>query len=130
MKYNGKKVAGAFLAGSTAELESVSELTMKEGRFWTDAEDQRRAHVCVSGHDTAEELFGNEDPIGKDVNVASGIYTVIGVLEKRKQPFGSGKNPADNGVYFPLGTFHNLYPEIKGYVYQREVRRPEEQVAG
>jgi putative ABC transport system permease protein len=65
------------------------------------------------GHDTAEDLFGTEDPIGKDVNVATGLYTVIGVVDKRKQPFGSGKNPADNGVYFPLGTFHNLYPEIK-----------------
>jgi putative ABC transport system permease protein len=113
VKYNGKKVAGAFLMGATAQLESVSELAMLQGRFWTDAEDDRHAHVCVVGHDTAELLFGNEDPIGKDVNVASGLYTVIGVVDKRKQPFGSGKNPADNGVYFPLGAFHNLYPEIK-----------------
>ena len=113
VKYNGKKVSGAFLAGSTAELESVSELTMKEGRFWTDDEDQRHAHVCVVAHDTAEELFGDSDPIGKDVNVASSLFTVIGVLEKRKQPFGSGKNPGDNGVFFPLGVFHSLYPELK-----------------
>jgi putative ABC transport system permease protein len=113
VKYNGKKVAGAFLMGATAQLESVSELVMLQGRFWTDAEDDRHAHVCVVGHDTAELLFGDEDPIGKDVNVASGLYTVIGVVDKRKQPFGSGKNPADNGVYFPLGAFHNLYPEIK-----------------
>jgi putative ABC transport system permease protein len=113
VKYNGKKVAGAFLMGATAQLESVSELVMQQGRFWTDAEDDRHAHVCVVGHDTAELLFGDEDPIGKDVNVASGLYTVIGVVDKRKQPFGSGKNPADNGVYFPLGAFHNLYPEIK-----------------
>jgi len=113
VKYNGKKVSGAFLAGSTAELESVSELTMKEGRFWTDDEDQRHAHVCVVAHDTAEELFGDTDPMGKDVSVASGMFTVIGVLEKRKQPFGAGKNPGDNGVFFPLGVFHNLYPELK-----------------
>ena len=113
VKYNGKKVAGAFLMGATAQLESVSELVMLQGRFWTDAEDERHAHVCVLGHDTSELLFGTEDPIGKDVNVASGLYTVIGVVDKRKQPFGSGKNPADNGVYFPLGAFHNLYPEIK-----------------
>jgi putative ABC transport system permease protein len=113
VKYNGKKVAGAFLMGATAELQSVSELVMQQGRFWTDAENDRHAHVCVVGHDTAELLFGTEDPIGKDVNVASGLYTVIGVVDKRKQPFGSGKNPADNGVYFPLGAFHSLYPEIK-----------------
>jgi putative ABC transport system permease protein len=113
VKYNGKKVAGAFLMGATAQLESVSELVMLQGRFWTDAENDRHAHVCVVGHDTAELLFGTEDPIGKDVNVGSGLYTVIGVVDKRKQPFGSGKNPADNGVYFPLGAFHSLYPEIK-----------------
>jgi putative ABC transport system permease protein len=68
----------------------------------------------VLGHDTAEELFVNgEDPIGKEVNVATGLYTVIGVYSKQKQPFGSGKNPNDNAVYFPLGTFHNLHPEVK-----------------
>ncbi len=36
---------------------------------------------------------------------------MIGVLEKRKQPFGGGKNPNDNMAIFPLGTFHNLHPE-------------------
>jgi putative ABC transport system permease protein len=113
IKYNGKKVGGAFLAGSTEQLESVSELTVKEGRFWTVDEDERHARVCVLGHDTAEDLFGEDDPIGKDVNVASGLFTVIGVLETRKRPFGSGKNPGDNGAFFPVGTFHNLYPEIK-----------------
>jgi len=113
VKYNGKKVAGAFLLGSTDNLETVSNLNIQQGRIWNDAEDERRAHVCIVGHDTAEMLFGTEDPIGKDVNVASGLYTVIGVVDKRKQPFGTGKNPADNGVYFPLGTFHNLYPELK-----------------
>jgi len=113
IKYNGKKVGGAYLAGSTAQVEVVSELAMKSGRFWTDAEDARHAHVCVLGHDTAEQLFGDEDPIGKQVNIATGLFTVVGVLDKRKQPFGSGKNPGDNGAFFPLGVFHNLYPEIK-----------------
>ena len=113
VKYNGKKVSGAFLFGSTDQLEVVSDLTILEGRMWNDAEDARHAHVCLLGHDTAEDLFGTEDPLGKDVTVATGLYTVIGIVDKRKQPFGSGKNPADNGIYFPLGTFHNLYPELK-----------------
>jgi putative ABC transport system permease protein len=113
LKYNGHKISGAFMAGSTAQTEFIYNLAMTAGRFWTEEEDQRHAHVCVMGHDTAEELFGSDDPIGKEVNVGPGMYTVIGVVDKRKQPFGSGKNPADNGLYFPLGTFHSLYPEIK-----------------
>ena len=70
-------------------------------------------HVCLLGYDTADKLFVNgEDPIGKEVNVETGLYTVIGVLDKRKQLFGSGQNPQDNAIYFPMGTFHNLHPEV------------------
>ena len=86
-------------------------MKLTEGRLFTDEEDRRGAHVCVIGHDTAESLFGSEPAVGKDVTVESGMYTVIGVLDKQKQIFGGGKNPEDNQVYFPEGTFHNLHPE-------------------
>jgi putative ABC transport system permease protein len=89
----------------------VTDLVLREGRLFTDAEDERAAHVCVLGHDTWEELFGTEPAVGKEVTIESGLYTVIGVLDKQKQPFGGGKNAADNMVYFPMGTFHNLHPE-------------------
>jgi putative ABC transport system permease protein len=111
VKYNGKKVAGTILQGSTTQVAEVTELVFTAGRLWTDAENDRAAHVVVLGHDTAEELFGSEDPIGKDVAIESGLYSVIGVLDKRKQPFGGGKNPNDNAAFFPLQTFHNLHPE-------------------
>jgi putative ABC transport system permease protein len=112
-KYEGHKVAGAILNGDTAQIAEVSNLTLSAGRMFTDGEDQRHAEVCVLGHDTAEELFVNgENPIGKEINVATGLYTVIGVLDKQKQPFGNGKNPNDNEIIFPMGTFHNLHPEV------------------
>ena len=111
VKYNGKKVAGTMLQGDTSALSVTSDLTFREGRLFTDEEDQRHAHVCVLGHDTWQELFGEEPAVGKEVNIETSLYTVIGVLDKRKQPFGSGTNPADNMVFFPLATFHNLHPE-------------------
>jgi putative ABC transport system permease protein len=112
-KYQGHKVAGAILAGNTTQIAEVSNLTLAEGRMFTDGEDESHAPVCILGHDTAEELFVNgEDPIGKEVNVANSLFTVIGVLDKQKQPFGSGKNPEDNELIFPFRTFHSLHPEI------------------
>lgn len=113
VRYNGKKVGGAILDGSTAALGDVTDMTLLEGRLFTDEEDMRGAHICVLGHDTWEQLFGSQPAVGKQVSVESGLYTVIGVLDKRKQPFGSGKNPDDNQVYFPMGTFHNLHPEVR-----------------
>jgi putative ABC transport system permease protein len=113
VKYNGKKVAGAILQGSTSEVATVNDINLQEGRFFTDDEDKRHAKVVVLGHDTWEDLFGNEPAAGKEVNIETGLYTVIGVVEKRKQPFGGGKNPNDNAAYFPYGTFENLHPEQK-----------------
>ena len=112
IKYHGHKVSGAILEGHTSEVAVVSDLSLLSGRFFTDEEDIHRSRVCVLGHDTAEQLFPAEDLIGKDVTVEHGLYTVIGVLDKRKQPFGSGKNPNDNTIFFPLGTFHSLHPEV------------------
>ncbi|MGA3070160.1 MAG: ABC transporter permease [Terracidiphilus sp.] len=113
VRYNGKKIAGTILWGTTSQATEMLDMTFLEGRFYTDEEDKRGAHICVLGHDTWEELFGNEPALGKDVAIESGLYTVIGVVDKRKQPFGGGKNPEDNVVYFPMGTFHNLHPEDK-----------------
>jgi putative ABC transport system permease protein len=86
-------------------------MPLLEGRIYTDDEDRRRDHVCVLGHDTWEILFDGNPAVGKQVSVGPGLYTVIGVLDKLKMPFGSGKNPNDNLIYFPLGTFRNLHPE-------------------
>jgi putative ABC transport system permease protein len=113
VKYNGKKVAGTILNGGTPQVAVVYDLKLLDGRIFTEAEDERHDHVCVLGHDTWEDLFGNEPAVGKEVAIESGLYTVIGVLDKQKQIFGGGKNPQDNQVYFPLGTFHNLHPEDK-----------------
>ena len=113
VKYNGKKVAGAILQGDSSQLADVRDFSLLEGRLFTDEEDQRAAKVCVLGHDTWEGLFGSEPAVGKEVNVETGLYTVIGVMDKEKQPFGGGKNPQDNAVFFPMGTFNTLHPEAK-----------------
>jgi putative ABC transport system permease protein len=56
--------------------------------------------------------------------VETGLYTVIGVLDKRAQPFGSGKNPRDNAILFPLGTFRDLHPEADEVVINAKYDDP------
>jgi len=110
-KYNGKKVAGTLLEGNTAEMGEVADQVLLEGRLFTDDEDQRSAHVCVLGHDAWEALFDDQPAVGKQITVNTSLYTVIGVLDKEKQPIGNGKNPNDNSIHFPFSTFHHLHPE-------------------
>jgi putative ABC transport system permease protein len=109
------KISNTILNGDTTQLKEVQELEFTEGRMWTEDEETRRANVAVLGHDSAEDLFPNESPIGKDIDVEGDIFTVIGVLDVQPQPFGSGRNTQDNAVYFPLETFTKIHPEVLDY---------------
>jgi putative ABC transport system permease protein len=71
--------------------------------------------VVVLGHDSAEDLFPGESPLGKDIECEGSVFTVIGVLDLQPQPFGSGRNTQDNAAYFPLETFRQLHPEVKDF---------------
>jgi putative ABC transport system permease protein len=115
LKYKGHKVSNAILEGDTASVKDVYDIALKEGRFFTEEEDQRRANVISIGYDTAEELFGNESALGKEINIEGELFTVIAVADKRKSGVGGGKNPDDNIVYFPLQTFKKIHPELKDH---------------
>ncbi|HTV07709.1 MAG TPA: ABC transporter permease [Candidatus Aquilonibacter sp.] len=113
--YGLRKSENVGLEGDTPSTAEVYDIGIAEGRFFTQADQDRAADVTVLGHDIAEDLFGTEDPIGKDVVIADRTFTVVGVYEKQKTAFGGGKNPADSMAYFPLSTFHKLHPEILDY---------------
>jgi putative ABC transport system permease protein len=113
VKYGDRKAKQTILEGDTASVKDVFDLNMKSGRWFSDIDDDRRADVIVLGADTAEELFGDTDPVGKEINIEGQLFEVIGEAAKVKSAFGGGKNPDDNKVYFPLATLHKLHPELK-----------------
>lgn len=112
VKYNGRTAKNTILEGDTASWVQVFDLTEESGRYFTEAEDLNRAPVIIIGHDTAKELFGDSDPIGKELNIEGQRFTIIGVAEKRKAAFSGGANPEDNMVVFPYFTFRKLHPEL------------------
>jgi putative ABC transport system permease protein len=113
VKYRDRKAKNTILEGDTAAWRSVFDLDISFGRWFSDTEDERHAPVIIIGSDTAEELFPSENPLDKEINIEGQLFTVIGVLGRRKAVFGGGKNPDDNIVFFPLRTFHQLHPELK-----------------
>ena len=115
LKHGKKKINNTILYGETSAVKETQDFELAEGRLFTDAEEERRADVVVLGHDSAEDLFPDESPIGQDVECGGSVFTVIGVVDKTPQPFGSGRNTQDNAAYFPLGTFRKLHPEIKDF---------------
>jgi putative ABC transport system permease protein len=112
VKYGSHKVQNTVLQGESEDSPLVYDLPIAQGRFFTPQEAQRAANVVVLGSDTAQELFGNDPAVGKEVEIEGDVFTVVGVFAPQKQVFGGGKNPADNAAHFPTSTFHKLHPEI------------------
>ena len=115
IKGNGKTMQNTILSGVTPRDQDVHDLALLEGRFFNDEDEQRAAKVVVLGHDTAARLFPNQTAMGREIEAAGMLFTVIGVLEKQKQAFGGGDNPQDNQALFPLTTFHYMHPEQLDY---------------
>ena len=115
LKHGRHKMNNTILYGETSAVKVTQDFELLEGRLFTEGEEERRANVVVLGHDSAEDLFPDESPIGQDVECGGDVFTVIGVLDKSPQPFGSGRNTQDNAAYFPLNTFRKIHPEIKDF---------------
>jgi putative ABC transport system permease protein len=80
------------------------------GRFISDVDVQHRTHVVVLGATVAETMFGNLDPVGKEVFFENDNYEVIGTLERRGSMFGFDR---DNFIWLPVTTMYKLHPESK-----------------
>ncbi len=113
VKYEGRKTKNTLLEGDTPDAAKVYDIKLDGGRWFTQTEDEHHSPAIILGRDAADQLFGREEPVGKEINIEGELFTVIGVAAKKKAAFGSGSNPEDNIVYFPLGTFRKLHPELK-----------------
>jgi putative ABC transport system permease protein len=116
VKYQDKKAKNTILEGDMAEAKDVFDLPMASGRWFSDFDDEHHSPVVVVCYETQHELFGDQDPLGKEINIEGRLFQVIGTVEKIKSVFGGGKNPSDNRVILPLKTFKSLHPEMKQHI--------------
>jgi len=113
VKYQDRKAKNTMLEGNTASMLDVEDLPLTSGRWISEFDDEHRNPVVILCHDTAKELFGSRDPLGKEVNIEGHLFEVIGTIGKIRSVFNQGRDPIDNRVILPLRTFKMLHPEMK-----------------
>lgn len=111
LTYEGRNYRWAQCDGVSSNFDQVLNLTLREGRWLTEADDQQRRKVLVIGVDAREALFPNPDesPIGKVVRMNGDTWEIVGVLEKRKAGF-FGENEEDRKVFMPYRTSRKVAP--------------------
>lgn len=112
MTYEGKNYRWASADGVSANYERISNLSLREGRFITESDDQQRRNVVVIGVNCAEALFPDQTTgiVGKVVRMNGTTWEIIGVLEKRKAGF-FGENEEDRKVFLPYRTARKAAPQ-------------------
>jgi putative ABC transport system permease protein len=113
--YEGHNYRWGNTQGVSANYADVCNITLKEGRFISELDDQQRANVIIIGVNAADALFPGQNQIaGTKVRMGGINFEIIGVLEKRKAGF-FGENEEDNAVFIPFRTAQKVAP-ARGYL--------------
>jgi putative ABC transport system permease protein len=84
--------------------------SIRDGRNFTDNDQQYGGSVAILGPDVEKKLFPRGGAIGSEIKIQGERYTVIGVFEPRGGSLGGN---ADNFVAIPLSAFLNHFGKIR-----------------
>lgn len=104
------------LEGISGDYLTIERAEIASGRFFTPDELNSANKLAVLGSTAATELFGSNDPIGRQIRVKSRNLQVIGVLKERGR---AGFSTPDDAIFAPLSF---VQKEIAGVDYLSSVR--------
>jgi putative ABC transport system permease protein len=103
---NGLEVRDVDVGGITPAILEIEPYEVAQGRVITQMEEDRAAAVAFIGHDIAQNLFPNSDPIGKKLRVRNVDVDVVGVAVKKGSLFGFSM---DNYLKIPFSLHRKLW---------------------
>jgi putative ABC transport system permease protein len=93
------------VVGALPEYMKVRNVSAENGYFITSNQNQSMSRVAVLGPTTAEDLFGEENPIGKEIRINGNIFKVIGVLQSKGE---SGFSNQDDIIIVPFSVMQKI----------------------
>lgn len=107
------------LEGVSGIYLEVNNLELEKGIFLNNLNIDDRSKVVVLGSYINNELFSQEDSIGKKIKINGVSYIVVGVIAEKSDSLEGSK---DDKIYIPYTTAIRLLKNsnIKSYVVQSE----------
>lgn len=107
VKYKSSYVQGAYMAGITYDYADIINLEYSAGRYFTPYEYSTGANKVILGAKLIEELFGDDDPIGKEVTIMGRKFSIIGAFAKEGNSLVSVFQP-DESIVISYNTAKKL----------------------
>ena len=108
VRYRNREIEGVRVTGASANYFEIKNLTIERGRAFSPYEVQAGRPVVVIGSEIANQLFGNDEPLGNELHIRGIPYRVVGVVEEQGNVFGiSLDNFAISPATSPVKKFAN-----------------------
>jgi putative ABC transport system permease protein len=91
----------SIIQGTTADFPAVRNFAVDKGRFVTAQDVKEDKQVAMVGTDIAQRLFGNNNPIGKQIRINNVSFEIVGLMEGKGSSFGSNQ---DDAIFVPITT--------------------------
>ena len=112
VKHDGVEYSRPMVQGVTASFADVRNIEIADGRFFTSAEEQRRARVVVVPQASVERLFGSLSPLEREIEIDGTAFRVVGVRARGVGGLFGGESPDDRMFYAPYRTLAGMHPEL------------------
>ncbi|MBU1718640.1 MAG: ABC transporter permease [Bacteroidetes bacterium] len=107
-------IENASVVAVSNGYETVSSFEIEKGRFISDVEFGSGKQVAVIGNTIATNLFGDADPLNKQMKLLGRKVSVVGVYKKEgENMFGSNK---DEEITVPVNFLRNLIDLDSRYI--------------
>ncbi len=102
--------ANRAVRGVWPEYQRFRSLKTSEGRLMSEADEKYSNRVVVLGVEAAQQLYPGKPAIGALLTMNGVPYTVIGVLEKKKQNGSYGSGPDNTQLFVPYSSMARDMP--------------------
>ena len=99
------------VSGVSCDLPEIRNWQLGEGRFFTEDEEKLYARVCVIGTTVQNNLFEDENPVGRTIRIGAMPFKIVGVLAS-KGANGWGQDQ-DDTVMAPYTTVGRVLTRSK-----------------
>jgi putative ABC transport system permease protein len=106
IRYGRFYIKSVSIQGRSEYYPLLGKWDLKDGRHFTQQENQHSAEVAVIGFDVADRMFPGVDPVGKDLKIAGVNHRIIGVLDKKGGFLGGNPNLT---VVIPINTIQRMF---------------------
>lgn len=112
---NGNLNKSVTIYGVSGKYFEANNLKISQGKLFESKDDRSASAFVILGKNVGEELYKNENPIGKIIRVKGVALKVIGVLQEKGSSFGPSE---DDAVFVSFATF---LQRISGSKYPKAV---------